>query len=76
MQLDEYRKVSDAVMELYEELREDSKSSEMIKAVDRNPKDYVLKDFLTRGVARLREMGKNKVADAIVDKSREFAFSN
>lgn len=74
MQIDEYRKVSDAVLDLYEGLKDDPQSKEIIKLIDQNPKDHVLKSCLTRGVARLKEIGKGSLAEEIIQNSKEFAF--
>jgi hypothetical protein len=59
---------------LFDELKNDKKSKALIKKMDEAEGDDELKKGLVEGVKRLRELGKNTLADEIVSKTKGFAF--
>lgn len=66
--------IGSAMMMLYDELKKDKASKSLIKKIDAAESDKQLKEGLVAGVNRLRELGKNNLADDIVNKAKGFAF--
>lgn len=66
--------ISKAMMILFDELRDDKKSKKIIKDIDEADNDEQIKKGLKAGVVRLRELGKNTLADDIEKKTKGFAF--
>lgn len=66
--------ISKAMMMLFDELRDDDKSQELIQDIDEADNDDQIKKGLRAGVVRLRELGKSALADEIEKKTKGFAF--
>lgn len=66
--------ISSAMMMLFDELRDDEKSQELIRDIDEADNDDQIKKGLVAGVKRLRELGKNALADDVEKKTKGFAF--
>lgn len=66
--------IGSAMMMIYDELKNDKPSKSLIKKIDTAQSDKQLKDGLVAGVKRLRELGKNALADDIEKKTKGFAF--
>lgn len=66
--------ISSAMMMVFDELKDDKKSKNLIKKIDEAENDGTLKEGLREGVKRLRELGKNALADDIEKKTKGFAF--
>lgn len=66
--------ISSAMMMLFDELKDDAKSKKLIDKMDSASTDAQLKSGLKEGVKRLRELGKNALADDIEKKTKGFAF--
>ena len=66
--------IGSAVLMIYDELKDDKKSKKLIKKIDEAEGDATLKEGIREGVERLRELKKNAIADAIVEKTIGFAF--
>lgn len=60
-----FDKVGEAILMTFDELQNDEKSSDIIDAIDGGESDLEIKTGLKKGVIRLRELGKNDVADKI-----------
>lgn len=61
-------KIGSAMMMIYDELKNDKKSKVLIKKIDGAQSDADLKSGITEGIKRLRELGKNALADDIETK--------
>jgi hypothetical protein len=59
---------------IFDELSKDKKSKVLIKQMDEATDDTAIKKGIVAAVARLRELGKNTLADDIVKKTKGFAF--
>lgn len=66
--------IGSAMTILFDELKDDKKSKKIIKQIDEAEGDDDIKSGLKAGVARLRELGKNALADDIEKKTKGFAF--
>jgi hypothetical protein len=66
--------IGSAMMLIYDELIKDKKSKALIKQIDEATDDSQIKKGIVAGVARLRELGKNALADDIQKKTKGFAF--
>ncbi len=66
--------ISSALMMIYDELKNDKPSKSLIKKIDTASNDNQIKSGLVAGVKRLRELGKNALADDIEKKTKGFAF--
>lgn len=66
--------IGSAMMILYDELRDDKDSKKLINQIDGATSDTQLKKGLVAGVKRLRELGKNALADDVEKKTKGFAF--
>jgi ribosomal protein L7Ae-like RNA K-turn-binding protein len=66
--------IGSAMMMVFDELKDDPKSKKLIKKIDEAEGDDDLKAGLKEGVKRLRELGKNALADDIEKKTKGFAF--
>jgi hypothetical protein len=66
--------ISSAMMLIYDELSKDKKSKALIKQIDEATDGSQIKKGLVAGVRRLRELGKNALADDIEKKTKGFAF--
>lgn len=69
-----FNDVGDAMVLLYEELKNDNKAKDLLKKMDKAKGDEDVKAGLVEGVKLLRELGKNQLADEIVKKTKGFAF--
>jgi hypothetical protein len=67
-------KIGSSLMILFDELRDDEKSQEIIQDIDEADNDDQIKRGIKAGVLRLRELGKNALADDIEKKTKGFAF--
>lgn len=63
-----------AMMMIFDELNTDKQSKKLIKKIDEATNDSQLKEGIREGVKRLRELGKNALADDIEKKTKGFAF--
>lgn len=66
--------IGSAMMMIYDELKTDKQSKQLIKRIDRATDDAEIKAGIVEGVKRLRELGKNALADDIEKKTKGFAF--
>jgi hypothetical protein len=66
--------IGSAIMMIFDELKHDKKSKALIKQIDEAEEDADVKKGLVAGVKRLRELGKNALADDIEKKAKGFAF--
>lgn len=57
---------------LFDELKDDKKSEKLIQQIDEADSDAVLKKGMKAGIARLRELGKNALADDLEKKTKGF----
>jgi hypothetical protein len=64
--------IGSALMMIYDELKSDTKSKSLIKKIDTAEDDEQIKSGITAGVKRLRELGKNALADDIEKKTKGF----
>jgi hypothetical protein len=63
-----------ALMVIYDELKNDKDSKALVKKIDMAESDKQIKEGIVAGVKRLRELGKNALADDIEKKTKGFAF--
>lgn len=66
--------IGSALMMIYDELKKDKASKSLIKKIDTAESDEQIKEGIVAGVNRLRELGKNSLADDIEIKTKGFAF--
>lgn len=66
--------IGSAMTIIFDELVNDKKSKALIKKIDEAKNDATLKEGMREGVKRLRELGKNALADDIEKKAKGFAF--
>ena len=66
--------IGSAMMMIFDELRHDEQSQSLIQEIDEAENDAQIKSGLRKGVKRLRELGKNALADDIEKKTKGFAF--
>lgn len=66
--------IGSACMMIYDELKNDKASKSLIKKIDEAINDTQIKNGIIAGVKRIRELGKNTVADDIEKKTKGFAF--
>jgi hypothetical protein len=66
--------IGEAMGLLFDELKNDKPSKKLIKQMDEATSDEELKKGLVAGVKRVRELGKNTLADQIEKKTKGFAF--
>ena len=66
--------IGSAMLILFDELKDDKQSKSLIKQIDEAESDAQIKSGLKKGVKRLRELGKNALADDIEKKTKGFAF--
>lgn len=59
---------------IFDELSKDKKSKALIKQIDEATDDAAIKKGIVAGVKRLRELGKNTLADEVEKKIKGFAF--
>lgn len=57
--------ISKAMMMVFDELNTDPQSKKLIKKIDGATGDAQLKKGIKEGIARIRELGKNSIADVI-----------
>lgn len=65
--------IGKASLRIYDELKKDGKSKGIIAQIDEGQTDLQLIAAIKKGVARLRELGKNDVADEIEAMDENFA---
>jgi hypothetical protein len=63
-----FENISSAMMMIFDELKNDKPSKQLIKKMDNAKSDDDLKAGIKKGVARLRELDKNALADDIEKK--------
>lgn len=66
--------IGSAMMMLFDELKDDAQSKDLIQEIDEAEDDAQIKSGLRKGVKRLRELDKNALADDIEKKTKGFAF--
>lgn len=66
--------IGSAMMMIFDELKNDKLSKSLIKRIDNASSDAQIKKGIVDGVKRLRELGKNALADDIEKKTKGFAF--
>ena len=69
-----FENISSAMMMIYDELVNDKPSKKLINKIDKATNDTQIKAGIVEGVKRLRELGKNALADDIEKKTKGFAF--
>lgn len=62
--------ISSAMMMIYDELKNDKESKSLIKKIDKATSDSQIKTGVIEGIKRLRELGKNALADDIEKKTK------
>ena len=66
--------IGSAMMMLFDELKFDEESQSLIQRIDEAENDDQIKIGLQQGVKRLRQLGKNALADDIEKKTKGYAF--
>ena len=66
--------IGSAMMMIYDELKNDKQSKDLIKKIDAATSDSQIKEGIKAGVKRLRELDKNAVADDIEKKTKGFSY--
>lgn len=66
--------IGSAMMMIYDELKNDKQSKNLIKQIDEAGDDDAIKNGIKKAVKRLRELGKNALADDVEKKTKGFAF--
>lgn len=66
--------IGKATLMIYDELKNDKKSKSIIKEMDEAEGDEDIKSGIKKAVKRLRELGKNTLADDIESKTKGYAF--
>lgn len=66
--------IGSAMMMIFDELKNDKPSKALIKKIDSATSDDQIKSGIVAGVKRLRELGKNTLADDIEKKTKDFGF--
>jgi hypothetical protein len=61
-------KIGQAMLMLYDELKNDKQSKKLIKKMDTATSDAVLKKGFAEGIKRLRELGKPALANDLEEK--------
>jgi len=56
---------------VFDELKNDDKSSEIIELIDQGESDTEIKEGLTKGIERLRELGKDEMANDVESKIKK-----
>lgn len=69
-----YDSIGKAMMIVFDELKNDKQSKAIIKQIDEATTDEKVKDGFRKAVKRLREMGKNALADDVQEKTKGYAF--
>lgn len=64
--------IGSAMMILFDELKDDKKSKKLIAQIDEAEGDDDLKKGMKAGIKRLRELGKNAIADDLEKKTKGF----
>jgi hypothetical protein len=64
--------IGSAMMILFDELKDDKQSEKLIQQMDEADSDSVLKKGMKAGIKRLRELGKNTLADDLEKKTKGF----
>jgi len=67
-------KIGSALLKIYDELKDDPASKDIIILIDEGQSDEKIKEGIVAGVKRLRELEKNDIAEEIVKKTKGFAF--
>ena len=66
--------IGSAMLMIYDELKNDKTSKGIIELIDEAENDDQVKAGIRDAVKRLRELGKNALADDIEQKTKGFAF--
>lgn len=64
--------IGSAMMILFDELKDDKQSAKLIEQMDEAEDDATLKKGMKAGIKRLRELGKNTLADDLEKKTKGF----
>jgi hypothetical protein len=64
--------IGSAMTMLFDELKDDEQSQSIIQKIDEAEGDDDLKEGMKAGIARLRELGKNALADDLASKTKGF----
>lgn len=64
--------IGSAMMILFDELKDDKQSAKLIEQMDEAENDAILKKGMKAGIKRLRELGKNALADDLEKKTKGF----
>lgn len=64
--------IGKAMLILFDELKDDPKSKKLIQQIDEAESDSQIKSGFKKGIARLRELGKNTLADDLEQKIKGF----
>lgn len=64
--------IGSAILIIYDELKNDKPSKQIIKKLDTADSDAVIKDNLKKGIKRLRELDKNNIANDLESKLKGF----
>ena len=66
--------ISSACLLMWDALQEDKQSKSLLSKMDKAKNDTQIIDGLKKGVGRLRELGKDNIANEIEKKTKGFAF--
>lgn len=69
-----YESIGKAMLIVFDELKDDKQSKSIIKQIDTAKNDEQVKDGFRKAVKRLRELGKNALADDLQEKTKGYAF--
>lgn len=67
-----FENIGSAMGILFDELKNDKQSKKLIKQIDQAASDDDIKKGIVPGVKRLRELGKNSLADDLEKKTKGF----
>lgn len=62
--------INSAMLMIYDELKDDKKSKKLINKIDKATTDQQIREGAKEAIARLRELGKNALADTIEQKTK------
>lgn len=68
--------LGDAVLTICDALKDDPVSAALLEKLDTAENDPQLREGIKAGIARLRELGKNSIADMIAPNVKNFAYNN
>lgn len=64
----DFEKIQSAMLILFDELKDDPESADIIETIDSAEGDHQLKQGMEKGIQRLRDLGKEQLAKDLEDK--------